>query len=122
MAGTGTPRIGTTYAIPISATAEGGKGYVTAFTMSGLSAFVPIGRRFVPLAPDSLFFVTVSDLLPSIFQNMQGVLSASGGGQVNVAIPNISGLVGLMLDGCYLTYDAGGMRAISNPWGFRITM
>jgi len=122
MASTGNPRIGTTYAIPLSATSEGGKAYVTAVTMSGLSAFVPIGRRYVPLSPDTLFFITVANLLPSIFQNMQGVLSSSGAGQVNVAIPNASGLVGLMLDGCYITYDAGGMRAISNPWGFLITM
>jgi len=121
MGSTGAPKIGTTYPIDLSGLGEGGKPYIAALTMSGLMPFVQIGRRFVPLTADTMFFLTLSNVLPGIFVDFQNVMSAGGTGRVKVVIPNVAALVGLPLDGCFLTYDVGGVRAISNPWGFRIT-
>ena len=121
MASTGAPKIGTTYPLDLSAVAGGGKGYTTALTMTGLSPMLQVGRRFIPLVPDNLFLVTAANLLPGLFQNFQGVLNASGTGQAQVVLPNIAALVGVQIDGCFVTYDVTGLLAISNPWGFQIT-
>jgi len=121
MTATGAPRIGTTYPLLLSAVTEAGKAYVTALTMNGLLPLIRIGRRFIPLAADNLFFVTLSNALPGLFMNFQGVLGAGGTGQARFVIPNLPPLVGIRLDGCFITYDGGGVRGISNPWGFRIT-
>jgi len=121
MTSTATPKVGTTYPVALSATTEGGKAYATALTMSGLMPLAQLGRRFVPVAPDALFFLTVGNALPGVFQDFHGVLGASGTGQAKVAIPNIPVLVGLQMDGCFITYDLGGAGAISNAWGFMIT-
>ena len=118
---TGTPQIGTTYAMPISSVTEGGKAYGAAATVSGLSAMVQIGRRFVPLAWDSVMFVCVANALPTVFVDFHGVLGATGTGQAKVAIPNLAALVGVDVDACFAAYDASGIGAISNPWRFQIT-
>jgi len=121
LSSTGAPKIGTTYPLALAAATEGGKAYATALTMSGLGTFVQIGRRYIPITPDTLFILTVANVLPGTFQNFHGVLGASGTGSAGVVIPNIPALVGLKLDGCFITYDVGGLGAISNPWGFMIT-
>ena len=63
----------------------------------------------------------VLNVLPGTFQNFHGVLGATGAGQAKVAIPNAAALVGVNVDGCFVTFDTGGLRAISNPWRFQIT-
>jgi hypothetical protein len=74
-----------------------------------------------PSAADDIFYLTVLNVLPTIFGNFQGLLTASGTAQATVAIPNAALLVGVQVDGCFVTYDGTGARAISNPWGFQIT-
>jgi len=121
MASTGLPKIGTTYPMGLSAVTDGGKAYMAAVTVSGVAPFIGIGRRYVPLTPDSLFFVSVANVLPTVFVNFQGLMSASGTGQARLTIPNLAPLVGTQVDACFVTFDASGVSAISNPWGFRIT-
>ena len=121
MSSTALPKIGTTYPLDLGGVAEGGKTYVAAVTMSGLMSMVQVGRRYIPLVADSLFYLAVLNVLPSTFVNFQGVLNATGAGQAKVVIPNIPALVGVKVDSCFVTFDGGGLRAISNPWGFAIT-
>jgi hypothetical protein len=121
MNSTGTPRIGTAYPLDLNGAAEGGKNYAAAVTLSGLMPMIPVGRRFIPLAADSLFFLSVTNVLPGIFVNFYGVLGPTGQGQATLAIPYAVPLVGARIDGCFVTYDAGGIRALSNPWKFMIT-
>ena len=121
MDSTGAPKIGTTYPLNLSAVTEGGQAYATALSMSGLMPVLQFDRRFVPIAADSIFYLTLLNVLPTVFINFQGVLSASGTASAGVAIPNAVPLVGLQVDGCFVTYDGTGARAISNPWGFQIT-
>ena len=121
MSSTALPKIGTTYPLDLGGVAEGGKTYVAAVTMSGLMSMVQVGRRYIPLVADSLFYLAVLNVLPSTFVNFQGVLNATGAGQAKVVIPNIPALVGVKVDSCFVTFDGGGLRAISNPWGFTIT-
>ena len=121
MASVGAPKINTTYPLDLSAVTEGGQAYATALTVSGLMPALQFNRRFVPIAADSIFYLTVLNVLPTVFVNFQGVLNASGTVQAGVAIPNAAALVGLQVDGCFVTYDGSGARALSNPWGFQIT-
>ncbi|MBN2490675.1 MAG: hypothetical protein JXQ29_07490 [Planctomycetes bacterium] len=115
------PQIGTSYPLDLSAVAEGGKVHGTALTTSRLMPLLKIDRRYIPLAPDALFWLTVGNQAPGIFSNFHGVLGASGTAQAKIAIPAVLGLVGVQVDACFVTYDGGGVRAISNPWGFSIT-
>jgi hypothetical protein len=121
MASAGTPKIGTTYPLDLTAASEGGQVYVTALTTTGIGSLLKVDRRYIPLVPDGLFFLGVANVLPGIFINFHGVLSAPGTGQAKVAIPAAPSLVGVKIDGCFVTYDPSGVRAISNPWGFSIT-
>ena len=120
MASVGTPKINTTYPLDMSAVTEGGQAYAAALSVSGLMPLLQFDRRFVPIAADSIFYLTVLNVLPTVFVNFQGVLNASGTVQAGVAIPNAAALVGLQVDGCFVTYDGTGARAISNPWGFQV--
>ena len=121
MSSTGAPKIGTNYPLDLNAVTENSQAYASALCMSGLTPMVQIGRRFLPLVPDNLFYVSVTNVLPQIMINFQGVLDGNGAAQAQLAIPNIAALVGVPLDGCFVTYDVSGLRAISNPWGFQIT-
>jgi hypothetical protein len=121
MSSTGTPKIGTTYAMALSAVTDGGKAYVAAATVSGLSPMLQVDRRYIPLAADTIFFLCVANAVPSLFIDFHGVLSATGTGQAKVAIPNLAPLVGVDVDACFVTYDLSGVGAVSNPWGFQIT-
>ena len=121
MNSTGAPKIGTTYPVGLSAVTEGGKAYITALSMSGLMPVLKLNRRFLPITTDSLFYLTVVNVLPGVFVNFQGLLTASGTAQAGVAIPNAVALIGVQIDGCFVTYDGSGVHALSNPWGFQIT-
>jgi len=121
LSSSGTPKIGTSYPLLLSAVTEGSQNYVMALTISGSQPGIPVGRRFIPAVPDGMFFVTLANVLPAVFINFQGVLSPSGIAQANVAIPGAAALVGVKVHGTYATFDLNGIRAIANPWLFQIT-
>ncbi len=121
MTSPGTPKIGTTYPLVLSSPTEGGAPYVAAACVSGVTPLIQVGRRFIPLSPDSILFASATNVLPTVFVNFQAVLNAAGTGQAGFAIPNLAALVGVPVDTCFITYDASGVTAISNPWGFKIT-
>lgn len=120
MSSTGRPRIGTTYPIDLFGAAEAGRGYVAAVNVSGLGNMVRIGRRFLPLVADRLFFLSASNQVPTVFVKFQGMLDASGQAQAGLVIPGVAALVGIPFDSCFVTYDVGGLQAISNPWHFQV--
>ncbi|MBN2492043.1 MAG: hypothetical protein JXQ29_14445 [Planctomycetes bacterium] len=117
----GAPKIGTTYPLALAAVTEGRQNYAMALTTSGNTPVVAVGRRFLPIVPDSVFYLTLSNVLPAVFGNFQGALDPSGSAQASVAIPNLGVLVGVDVHGAFVTFDPSGIRAISNPWFFRIT-
>ena len=116
-----TPRIGTTYPLDISAVADANRFYLLALGMTGIQPGIPVQNRFIPIVPDSLFFLTVQNLLPSIFPGFQGTLDGSGAAQASVVIPNAPALVNLALHGTFVTYPGpSGLNTISNPFTFTI--
>jgi hypothetical protein len=117
-----TPRIGTTFKMDLTAWQDGGQAYATALSVGGLGTFIQPDRRIIPLVPDTFFYITVLNAVPSVFQNFSGVLGSQGTAQAGVAIPNVGGLVGVKAYTAYVTYPGGpgGIKTISNPLTFSI--
>jgi len=122
LSSTGTPKIGTSYTLDLSAVMDANKAYLLALSMTDIQPGIPIARRFIPLAADSMFFLTAMNLIPVMFQQFQGVLSGAGAAQAKIAIPNMPALVNIKIYGAFITYPgAAGVNAISNPFTFVIT-
>ncbi len=123
LSSTGIAKIGTTFALDLSAFQDGGMAYVTALSLTGLTPGLPIDRRLVPLVADDLFLLTAQNKVPVLFQNFQGVLSKSGTARCSIAIPSLPALVSLNFYAAYLTYPGGpkGVKTISSPFTFTIT-
>ncbi|MBN2489791.1 MAG: hypothetical protein JXQ29_02955 [Planctomycetes bacterium] len=111
------PAWGQPYALRLEIPSEAGQGYAAAASLGTLQGIMVKGRR-IPLDPDPLFFATLQ--LPGIFSKFQGVLSASGMAGLTVNTPPLPGLAGIRLFLAAVTYDAGGIRVITEPLGVTI--
>ncbi|MBN2492252.1 MAG: hypothetical protein JXQ29_15505 [Planctomycetes bacterium] len=83
---------------------------------------IQFGNRYVPLAPDSLLFLSLG--LPSVFVNFGGVLDSAGTAAGAVAIPNIPALRGIPFSLGLVTVSPSapmGIKDISGPWKVAIT-
>jgi len=119
---TGHPKLATPFGITFDAPVDGGKTYVAA---------VSLGAGPIPLAPhnplmvspDMLFFLTLQNLIPSIFGGLQGTLNGSGRANGSILIPDISALVGLPFHMAFVTVDGTkplGIRTVSSGREFKI--
>jgi hypothetical protein len=80
-----------------------------------------MGRRFLPLTPDTFFYITAANALPAVFMDFHGALSASGTATAKLMIPNAPPLVGIKAYTAFVTYPAPtGVNVISNPLTFMI--
>jgi len=77
-----------------------------------------LGSRTLGLSPDSLLLLSVSGLLPSVFQSYGGIIAkASGGAAASLAVPNVPALRGLHIHSAFVTLSASapfGVASISN--------
>jgi len=104
----GIPAIGSTYPISLSSPNDAGKMYILGASFGSRPGF-PIGNRTVPLNLDDLF--TISQIIPGIFQNFRGTLSASGQAVASVNIPPIPALKGFSF------FVAGAIVDAAAPFG-----
>jgi len=71
--------------------------------------------RVIPLTADSLFFFSVSGLAPTLFIGYNGTLDANGDSFVEIALPNITALVGVTFFNGFANYsNTLGILNISN--------
>lgn len=104
---TGTPKVGTL--VKFAGRSAIGLNYQGACSFG--NAAIPVGSgRVVPLAPDTLFFTSLTT--PAIFQNFAGTTSASGDFTMGINIPNLPALVGVTSYTSAITYDALGIAEI----------
>jgi hypothetical protein len=116
LSNTAAPKIGTTFDLNLLSVKEPGKAYLMAMSMAGTTPGIPVDRRFIPLVPDSMFYLSALGILPSVFQKFQGVLDASGAARAGLAIPNNPALVAVTFHNAFVTYPGPlGVNAISNP-------
>ena len=92
---------------------KAGAAYQAATSFGNSGIVLPDGR-VIPLAPDALFFTSVSGFLPSVFANYANFLDINGDGSVKVMLPNLPALVGITIFNGFVTYDASGILQISN--------
>lgn len=117
----GLPKTGTSIPLALNAPGEGNKPYIMAssFGNSGIN----IGGRTIPLSPDTLMLLTVQNLIPALFQNYQGFLSASGTAGSAIAVPGYPALAGLTFHNAFIVIDfskPNGIGTISN--GLAVTL
>ncbi|MBN2490678.1 MAG: hypothetical protein JXQ29_07505 [Planctomycetes bacterium] len=117
LTGQGAPRPGAAFPIHLGLFSESGRAYQVACSFGTRPGIVtPAGR--IPLNLDDLLFLSLAN--PAVFQGFSGRLSRSGTARLTVALPNIAGLRGLRFFVAAITYDAAGVRRISEPLGVLI--
>jgi len=117
LTGQAPPRPGTAYPIHLGLFSEAGRAYLAAASLGTLLGIPsPAGR--IPLDPDPLFFLSLTN--PLVFQGFAGFLSRSGTARLTVHLPNAPGLRGVRFYVAAVTYDAGGIRRVSEPLGVTV--
>jgi len=108
------PRPGTPYQIHLGLFSESGRAYLAAASLGTLLGIpTPAGR--IPLDPDPLFFLSLAN--PLVFQGFAGFLSRSGTARLTIHLPGVPALTGVRFYVAAITYDASGIRRISEPLG-----
>jgi hypothetical protein len=118
---TALPSIGASVPLVLNAPGDGGKAYVMAASLG--ASGIKVGSRTIPLSLDALLILTVQNLVPSIFQGYQGVLSASGTASAKLNVPTITALRGLTLHHAFVVVDPSqpnGLGTISNGLGITV--
>jgi len=85
---------------------------------------IPIDQRALGLSYDGLLWISLSGLVPSIFENYRGTVGADGHGAAALYLPPIALTIGLKIHTAFVTLDSqapSGIKSISNTWSFTIT-
>jgi len=106
----GTPKIGTTVTLPGRGTPK--YGYIGACSF-GNSGFGIGAGKSIPLSLEPLFFLTLSNILPSIFQSFQGRTDTQGDFTMSLAIPQVPGLVGITIWASAVTISPTGIAEVA---------
>jgi hypothetical protein len=109
------------WAFLMSFPGEVGKGYVIALSLSGVRPGInlPDGRR-INLAFDVLSYLTLSNLIPTIFNPGPGVLNANGEAKAVLDVSGLPPLGGLRVWAEALVLDKGVMGPIADPVGLTV--
>jgi hypothetical protein len=121
LAGSGSPKPGGVVNLDLLAPADGGLAYQVGSSLG--TGPIPLGNRQIDLSLDDLLVITVSGLVPSVFQNYSGLLDASGKARATINILNDQKLIGVRIHSAFVTIDPAspfGIRSISNTFTFTI--
>lgn len=119
---TGTGVVGTTVGLGLTSTADAGRPYQMGSSF-GMGP-IPIDSRKLYLSPDTLLWLSISGVLPTVFQNYAGVLDANGQAMANLILPNIPALIGLGVYTSFVTLNSSapsGISDISPMWSLTIS-
>ena len=117
----GTGRIGTTVAFSLLANDDPGLPYQAGTSLG--TGPIRLGSRTLALSPDPLLSLSVSGVLPGIFDRYRGRLDARGTATARLHLPKLSLLVGRRLHTAFVTQDPTqpfGVRSISNTVSFSV--
>lgn len=120
--GSGSPAPGSTVDLALLSPSDPGLVYQVGTSLG--TGPIPVDKRLLGLSPDTILVVSVSGVLPLVFDNYAGRLDASGQGKAKLNIPNLPVLVGIRLHSAFLTLLASapsGVKSISNTFSFTIT-
>jgi len=105
-----TPGIGST--LQLMARGQAGATYLAGSSLSRIG--IPVGNgQSIPLASDPLLLASLN--LPATFRNYSGTLDVNGDAKLEVVIPNLASLRGLVFYTAFITQASGGqLLEISN--------
>ena len=118
----GTLKIGTTVSLNIDVAADAGLPYQLASAFTNTPG-IAIDTRILELYPDGLFFLSISNVLPAVFQNYFGVLDGSGKATGKLNIPAIPVLVGIDIYSAFITLSPtapSGVKTVGCTKSFKI--
>ena len=101
---------------------EPGVAYQLASSLT--AGAIPVDYRSVGLGLDVVASISISGLVPSVFEGYAGTLDAQGKASAKLRLPVIPQLVGQQVLTAFVTLDAtvrSGVRTISNTCSVRIT-
>jgi hypothetical protein len=119
---TGSPRLGATTSLLLTASDSAGLPYQVGTALG--NGPIPIDTRTLGLSSDGLLLVSVHDFWPQIFVNYRGVIGQDGEAHAKIVIPALAPLVGTRLHTAFVTLDPAapsGIRDISVTATFSIT-
>jgi C1A family cysteine protease len=118
----GSPAIGGTVTLKLTATEDAGLPYVAASSLG--TGPIAIDTRSLGLSFDPLLLVSVLGQAPTVFKDYQGTIGANRRATAAAAIPALPSLVGITVYSAFVTLDPkapSGVESISNTCGFEIT-
>ncbi|MBN2489653.1 MAG: right-handed parallel beta-helix repeat-containing protein [Planctomycetes bacterium] len=115
LVGSGAGKPGTTIAFTLIAAADTGLPYQLGSSLG--SGPLLIDTRRLDLSLDQLLVVSVSGLLPGVFQDYAGVLDPSGQAAAKLHIPNAPVLTGLRIHTAFVTLRASAPSGIASLSG-----
>lgn len=109
----GRPLIGQAMKIHITHASKPAGAYQIAMSWTNTGIPIP-GVGSVPLAPDDLFVLSVTNKLPSVFVNFQGNLDGQGEATAVLNTPNIPALIGIPFFLAGIASSGGPVDYITN--------
>jgi len=117
----GTPRIGSTVNLTVTASDDGGLPFQLASSLG--TGPIQVDTRQIGLSLDPLLVTTVWNLLPGIFQGYSGTIQNNGHASAAVHVLNDPVLVGVTIHTAFVTLEImapSGIKSISNTCSFTI--
>jgi hypothetical protein len=117
LTGGGPARPGAPYPIRLRVPDQPRKAYQAAAAL-GTRSGIPCHAGRIPLDPDPLFFLSLTN--PFLFRGFAGVLDQSGSARLTVNLPLLPGLRGQRFFVAAITLGPAGVSRISEPLGVTI--
>jgi len=114
------PQPGATVLLHVTVPSQAGALYQVALAFSSAPGIPVPGVGTIPLAFDSLFLLSISGAVPSIFTNFAGTLDAFGEATASLNIPALGVLAGLDFSIGAVTISGGGISFITNGEDLKI--
>jgi len=117
----GVPAIGNRPPILLTSPTDPAHRYVAALALGSTPGIQLPDGRTLPLNPDPLFVLSLGQL-GAIFTDSMGLLDSVGGGQVFLAIPDLTALRGLTIQAAFVVVNPRqpfGIGEISHPLAIR---
>jgi hypothetical protein len=90
-----------------------GRAYQAATALGNSGLLLP-NATVLPLSPDQIFAVSVTNVLPTVFRNYAGLMDNQGQATISLAIPNVPALKGILLYTAFVNYRAPLILNVSN--------
>jgi len=118
---TGATTPGGTVQFDLTATEDAGRGYRLGSSFG--TGPIALGNRTIGLDADGLLWISLSGLVPDVFQGYAGAIGADGHAAAALALPPLPATVGLRIHTAFVTLDPAapsGVRSISSTRSFTI--